>query len=335
MAKLPETILSPTAQSIYKLHEKRNATEAPRQYLGWSEVGTPCNRALWYNLRWASNNSFDGRMLRLFQTGFREEDRVLQELRDCGFEVYDRAPDGTQFGCENLGGHLRGHIDAVVKGLPEAPKTPHLVDIKTCNEKRFNELLKKGMQAVYPKYWAQAQGYMGEMGLTRAMYIFVCKNDDRIHTERIEFDQSEFDRLVKKAHEAIFSPAPPERINLDATSFDCRFCDHHAVCHGTQAPRVSCRTCAHSTPLLDSGGATWACEYQCDIMSICEQRAGCKDHIYLPTILNFATPSDANEAENWVHYLVKNTDLQIRNGIGPQCATSLEIFAEFSPKDAK
>jgi hypothetical protein len=324
MTAVPENLLQPTVTAIYTWHQKKNGEESKRAYLGWSELGSPCERALWYSFRMAGSKAFEGRMLRLFDTGHREEDRVLQELRAIGCDVWAKDPQtGQQFACQQFGGHLRGHLDAVVKGLPEAPKTPHLVDVKTANTKKLNELLKKGMKEVYPKYWMQAQGYMGQFSLTRAMYIFVCKDDDRLHTERFEFDESEYLRGLDKAERIIFSPEPPSRLSDDPAWFECKFCDHHDKCHGTQAPAVTCRTCLHATPTDDG---KWACERHDKWLSVDEQRAGCQSHRYIPALLHWADPIDADDKDNWVRYRLKSGG-EFVNGQHPQGVESAEIQA--------
>ena len=69
-----------TVEAIYRVYEtkaKRNAQE--REYLGLSAMGSDCDRAIWYSFRWAvPPEGHDGRMLRLFETGHREEARPNQ-----------------------------------------------------------------------------------------------------------------------------------------------------------------------------------------------------------------------------------------------------------------
>lgn len=325
MPTIPESILQPTAAAIYAWHEKQAAKEPGRVYLGWSELGNPCGRALWYNFRMAGSKPFEGRMLRLFDTGHREEERVLQELRAIGCEVWSKDPQtGRQFGCESFGGHLRGHLDAVVKGLLEAPKTPHLVDVKTCNTKKFSELLKKGMKEVYPKYWVQANGYMGQFGLTRAMYIFICKDDDRIHTERFEFEERFYMACLNRAESIIFAQTPPEKLSQDPAYFECKFCEHHAKCHGTASPAVTCRSCLHSTPERDG---SWTCARHQKTLTVEDQRWACQAHRYIPDVLeNWAEDVDASDADNWVKYRLK-TGGEFVNGQHPEGVESVEIYA--------
>lgn len=78
MAALPQP-QNTTARAIYALHEQRVAAEPPRGYLGWSELGEPCERRLWYGLRQAGREAIPGQLARLFDTGHREEDRAAVE----------------------------------------------------------------------------------------------------------------------------------------------------------------------------------------------------------------------------------------------------------------
>lgn len=294
MAAIPQP-LHGTAQAIYAHHAARVASEAPRSYLGWSEIGGPCDRALWYSFRWAGRAPVEGRLARLFQTGHLEEDRVLAELRAIGCEVHDRDENGQQFGVSSVGGHLRGHADAVVLGLPEASKTWHLVDVKSIKSKKLDELIKRGLREMYPKYYGQGQGYMGHLGLERAAFIFSCKDDDRIHVERFEFDRAEFDRLEARGRRIIESATPPQRLSDDPAWFECKFCDFRAICHGQDVPAVNCRTCAHSTPVMAGESGAWACE--AGQPGIKTPMRECPVHLYIPGLLaKLGDPVDGDQA---------------------------------------
>jgi hypothetical protein len=313
-----------TENAIYALHARKKAQEVERTYIGWSSIGGPCDRALWYQFRWAGAKPVEGRIARLFESGHLEEARVLKELRALGCKVWDRNADGSQFGVSSIGGHFRGHLDAVAEGLPEAPKTPHLVDVKTIKAKKFDELLKKGMKGMYPKYWAQAHGYMGHMNLERAMFIFVCKDDDRIHCERFPFEKAEFEKYEARAARIIKAAEPPLRIHEDPDYFECRFCDYRDVCHQGQVPQVNCRTCAHSTPEMDGDGR-WSCaKRECDI-AVEEKRSGCEMHRFIPILLeSFAEPTDM--VGDGVKYAMAD-GREFINGTPPLAFTSNEIRA--------
>jgi hypothetical protein len=313
VAVLPEPMHT-LAQAIYGLYERREADSSARPYLGASEIGEPCARRLWYGFRWAMRERFGGRMLRLFDTGHREEARLLDELRQLGLEVHDRQPDGSQYAVSAHGGHFRGHVDAVVRGLPEAPKTWHLVDVKTVSGKKFAELTKKGFRAAYPRYWAQGQVYMGlMMELERAAFVFVVKDTDEIHVERFEFDRPEFNRIMERAGRIIFAPEPPPGISTDPAWHECKFCPAYELCHGTAAPPATCRTCAHVTPLPTGG---WRCERHDRTLTVDEQRAGCPDHRYIPSLLGrFAELVDSDGDS--VRYRNALTDREFTNGPAP------------------
>lgn len=312
MARIPEPMHT-LAQAIYGLHERRAAGELDRSYLGASVIGESCSRRLWMGFRWAGRESFDGRMLRLFDSGHRAEARILDEMREVGIEVWDRDPSGRQWAVSAFGGHLRGHLDAVVRGLPEAPKTPHVFDAKSIKAKKFAELLKQGFDKTFPKYRSQGVIYMGLMGLERAAFSFDCKDDETIHLERFEFDRIEFDRIMERAGRIIFGAEPPPGISIDPDGHECRFCLFHAHCHGTAAPAVSCRTCAHATPVADG---TWRCERHERTLTVDDQRAGCVDHRVIPSLLDrFAEVVDSDG--DAVRYRNTLTDRQFTNGPAP------------------
>lgn len=303
--KIPEPTVT-TASEIYKLYEQR--TERHREYLGWSQIGRPCERELWLAFRWAFNQKFEGRMLRLFDTGHREEERVIHELRAIGCDVKSVDPvSGKQYGTKAHGGHFRGHLDAMVTGLPEAPKTTHLVDVKTIKAKKFDQLLKEGMEKMYPEYWAQAHGYMGEYKLSRGMYIFVCKDDDRIHCERFDYDQTVYQKYMQRAEKIIFSDRAPPPISTDPTWYQCGYCSAKDLCHGSKLTKnVNCRTCANSTPERDG---TWSCaHWDTTIPDYTAQLSGCSHHVLHPDLV----PWDFKPSEHGVIWMTPYGD--IKNG---------------------
>jgi hypothetical protein len=143
--KLPEPVHThTTATAIVQWYEKK--VDGPRPHLGASEIGKPCDRALWYSFRWVTKKNFPGRIKRLFDTGFREEVRFLEELRGIGAEVYDCDPDTKQqHRFSAIGGHFGGSCDAIGRGFPEAPKSWAIVEFKTHGAKSFKDLAAKGV----------------------------------------------------------------------------------------------------------------------------------------------------------------------------------------------
>ena len=312
MAELPEPQNS-TRKAIFEHYEK-TADRQGRPHLGASEIGHECDRYLWLSFRWAKPADFDGRMLRLFDTGNHQEPRLIADLRNIGVEVWDKDEDGNQWRYKAAGGHFAGSLDGVGLGLPEAPKTPHLLEFKTANAKSFAAMAKKGVKESKPQHWLQMQIYMGWANLTRAMYLMVNKDTDEIHAERIEFDQDAFDRALQRAERIITSPEPAVTLAEDATNFTCKFCQYKHQCYGTEAPAVSCRTCAHSTPEMDGDGR-WSCAQGNPDMDVSAQRAGCGEHRHIPTLLGrFAELMDAS-ANNLLTYKHKLTGAEFQQPV--------------------
>lgn len=298
MAALPENLgSSPTVAAIYATYEARAAQERRRGYLGGSQIGHECARALWYSFRWALRPTFDGRILRLFDTGHREEPRILDELRRVGIEVVDADPSTRQqYRFSALGGHLSGGIDGVARGLLEAPKTWHLLEFKTANTKNFKAVKEKGVERANAKHFAQMQLYMGLAELTRAAYIVVCKETDTIHLERVKFDRKVFEGLLERAERIVRSPVPLTRVSQDPFAPPCGFCDFRPVCHEEQVADVNCRTCAHSTPLIDSSDdALWRCDLTGEILTLQAQERGCGEHLFIPPLVPYAEAIDGGE----------------------------------------
>jgi hypothetical protein len=311
-----------TVAAIYRWHEQR-ASEPARPYLGCSEAGHKCARYLWLRFRWAAVEQFSGRMYRLFQTGHLMEPRFIEELEAIGVTVSAGDGHGNQHAVEACGGHMRGHLDGALLGLMEAPKTWHVAEFKTHNDKSFKELVAKGVKEAKPMHYAQMQLYMALTGMERAAYFATNKNTDEIYMERVHYDTDEAKRLLDRAASIIFATEPPPRLSERPDWYECKLCRFHGICHGTQAPDVNCRTCAHSTP---TQGGTWTCEKYGEQIPDEPQRVGCTEHRYIPILLErFAEQTNGSDAENWVQYRHKETGNTFVNGA--QGYSSREIHA--------
>ena len=166
MAELPVP-QSPTREAIFAAYEA-DADDGFRAHLGASLIGRECERALWYGFRWTTRLRHPGRMLRLFETGQREEARLVANLRRIGATVLEVDPEtGRQFQVAAHGGHFGGSIDGLALGLPEAPKTWHVLEFKTHSRKSFTALAAKGVEESKPQHFAQMQVYLYLGGLSR------------------------------------------------------------------------------------------------------------------------------------------------------------------------
>jgi hypothetical protein len=293
----PETI-----KRIFDHYQAKRKGEH-RPHLGGSQIGRECDRALWYQFRWAWTPYFEGRMLRLFETGDREEDRVVRNLRDVGVTVWDRDPEtGRQVRFEACGGHFALSLDGVGENFPESKK-PHTLEFKTMNTKSFRKVSEDGLQKANAIYWAQCQIGMHLSKLERCYFFAVCKETDAIYGERIRYDPADGIKLEAKANRIVFAPLPPSRITEDPSDWRCKFCPYFAVCQGNKIPEVHCRTCAHVTPERDG---SWSCAQGNKVGEVCQS------HLFIPQMM----PKDLEVKDagaDWVDYLDQLTGQTERN----------------------
>lgn len=268
--------------------EAQNARHLPRRYLGASAIGDPCARKLWYGFRWTSKREIEASGLRKINDGFAGEDIMIKRLRSVpDLELVTEDVDG-QINVTDFGSHFQGNLDGVIKHASLGPDWC-VWENKVVNDKKFDKLKKLVLEdeaTALSKwdevYYAQAQVYMGKLGMSR--HYLTCSTPGCRDTTSVvtEFHQKDYDDLLDKAEQIIFSESPPVRMSSDPGWFACKWCDHHATCHGSKLPQVSCRTCAHSTP---TGDGKWRCEkFECEL-SDDAQREACFSHRYHPRLV--------------------------------------------------
>lgn len=272
------------------IHTTHNAIELTeieqkgRPYLGMSGIGKECSRAQWYAWRWVYTSFITPRVQRIFDRGDIEEARIITDLDKAGMLCYRCDADNVNhlitgaIGEEqeefvHFTGHSLGHSDGRVIGVPEAPLTPHLLEIKSCNDKYFKLLVKLGVEEQFPEYYAQMQIYMRFTGLTRALFVATNKNDEARHYERVYFHQERADALHTRILDILSAESPPPRISNKPDFFKCKWCNAREVCFGTKEHNRHCRTCTRAE-LHDNG--VWKCGVSNSVIPVAIQRVGCK-----------------------------------------------------------
>lgn len=305
-------LVNRTEEAIYKTYEANHAPWV-RMHIGGSDIGRKCDRELWLNFHHVAPGGAEkmtGRKLRLLNTGHREEARLIADLRAAGFQVWDRTEDGKQISFAGVGGHVVVNLDGVILGIPEAPKTHHLLETKTMKVSDFEKMIsvkdptKRGVKNNKPEHYDQMQLGMGLAGLERALYIVHCKDDERIWVERIEFDAKRFEELSRRAARIIHSEEAPERMSKDPAFYYCKsFCKVAAFCHGNAVPAKNCRTCVHASP---GAGGQWQCAQELPM------QPGCNQHLYRPSMIDqWATPVDGDPT--WIKYRINATGVEFVN----------------------
>lgn len=236
MAELP--ILRVSAPHVERrIHkalaeDRLESADRHRGKLALSGIGG-CVRNLWAGVREIpEENPMEGRVLVLFEHGNATETHLLKLLRRAGYIVVDKDRDtGQQYRVVDHDGLASGRLDGFI--CDSKPGDPwRLLELKSANESQFETLLKVGYEAWQPKYADQLQVYMGYAReqhpgfahVSEALVVVECKNDSRIHSERIRFDKERFYVLRQKAA-LVLAPGklPPER-PAEATSQYCAFC---------------------------------------------------------------------------------------------------------------
>jgi hypothetical protein len=261
---------------------------------------------------------FPGRILRLFRRGQEEEFRVVSDLRAIGLNVQKTGENQSRV---NFGCHVGGSVDGVIEsGVPEAPKAHHVLEIKTHGKKSFDDLEKNGVEKAKPQHFVQMQVYMMGLGVDRALYYAICKDDDRIYTERVKLDKAVAQKSVDRGHRLVKADRMPPPISTDPTWFECRFCAAHEFCHKTKLTKeVNCRTCTNSTAREDG---TWHCAAYDVLLDFEHQKVGCEAHVLHPDLV----PWGYKVKDKAIIWMTPEGD--IRNGVGDwETFTSREIVA--------
>lgn len=304
-------------EALIDRHHEQHA-EPPRPHMGCSELGHACDRWLWLSFRWAVVPKFDGRMLRLFRRGQREEETIVSDLRAIGMDVRTGQKQ------VEFGGHVAGTPDAIIEsGVPAAPKKRHVAEFKTHSAKSFARLQRVGVKESHPKHWAQMQLYMHGTGIDRALYVAVCKDTDHIHVERIHHDRDAAIALLERGERISTNDRMPPPISADPSWYECKMCPAHEFCHQTRTTReVNCRTCAHSTAKDDG---SWRCErHDADSIPVDFQRQGCESHVLHPDLVPWKMKDSS-----WPWMAIYEIDgKEVANGEGDaRVFTSREILA--------
>jgi len=309
MALLPASEqFDKTLHEIDVMLERRKALEAPRNYLGMSEIGEPCWRKLFYSFRNSESREWAAPGIKSTEDGFIQEDLMAFRLRllpyielhttasgvivnTIGSRIVSNKDDKDQIGFSLLLGHFRGHCDGAIRGIIEAPKTWHTWEHKSVNKEKLKKLIdlrkkhgeKKALSEWDTTYYAQAIIYMHELKFDRHFLTVTAPGGREYVSIRTEYNRSIAEDLIAKAKVIIFNNWDvPDRISDDPEYYLCRFCDYHNICHSGAFPQVHCKTCRYSEPVNDGKRQ---CLLHEKIIPDAELNMGCKDHVYNPALI--------------------------------------------------
>lgn len=271
------SIIEQIANDIYEKYALDEKAATKRTHLGASVIGDKCVRHIFYEYRWYQSEVPEGRILRLFDTGKREEERVIKNLKDLGFKFLKSA-NNNQFEFRDKSGHIGGSVDGIIEYFPAKYgniKGNVILEIKTHSDKNFKKFAKEKVQSAFPKHYYQMQYYMGSMDTQYALYAAVNKNTDEMYYELVPFDNVTYLSLKETAESVVNSDALPGKLSQNPTWFECKMCKFYGICHKDKPADVNCRTCKHSVPYMNG---TFGCSLLAKALSVDDQVKGCKQH---------------------------------------------------------
>ena len=257
-----------------------------RPYLGMSQIGNPDERMLWLNFRWCLEpNQFEPRVSRIMDLGTVLEDIIvgyLEKVKE--LEVFTKDKKGNQYTASLLGDHFSGHIDGVIKNVPDNLE-PMILEIKTANDKRFNNLVSEGSYERWSmEYEAQVHCYMGAFNLDKSLALVYNKNNSEIYTEVIAKDEEIYQSMLIKAERIITSEQPPESL-VPETDWRIKSMakgSRDVYMQRAYPAKKNCRNCKYSKPLIDVSGATWVCNKgQRKLLNPKMQAKACENHEWI------------------------------------------------------
>jgi hypothetical protein len=279
MAKLEQFEDSPVAIAMYEAAVAARGKQGPRNYLGMSQLGAKCARALWYQFRQFTPKPAEGRVQMIFEMGDAVEAIIIRHLLGAGHQIHGISHEvGRLLGIEADGqigfkahnDFCGGHCDGIIEGVTQRR---HILECKSAKDAKWKLIRQGGIKKVYPIYWCQGQLYMGYAGLERILWVVMNKDTCEIYTERGHFDLQAFEALNNRAREIIAANTAPAKLSNNADSFDCTWCDYRLLCHHPEhhiqiwATCGSCQHCSFTelTPVCylsaDGRGETIPREY--------------------------------------------------------------------------
>lgn len=233
MVEVPE-ILDPTLDAINAAIEAEQKPYTSKN-IGFGEIGHECSRYLWYKINTDIPEIFESGTLRIFRNGHKDEATMAEDLRKVqGITLFtnDAKRENKQYKFDFLDGRLTGRLDGVIVGLLQSPKTPHVWEHKSVNEKKFKEIQKIGTIKVWDeKYNAQAHLVMFGAELERHYLTVSTPGLRTITSVRTELNKNYAEGLIQKAERIINAKTPPEKIG-GPDYFMCKFCRFYNTCHG-------------------------------------------------------------------------------------------------------
>lgn len=247
------------AQLINEAYEKEEDKfpQKPRQYIGASIVGNPCDAYLAFVLRGFPDAKIGYRLRRIFRDGHRIEEDVIKDLKKTNVKVMENDPyTNKQWAYTLYGGHCVGHADGIVEN--KADESSMLLEIKSMNDNKFKEFSTKGVKYSHRNYYSQVQFMMGMSKMVECLFIAYNKNTSEYHSELVKYDEFHYYGLLARIELVLQGDA--RKISDKPSDWRCRGCFKREVCWEEREPEQTMKTCMNNTPTKDG---KWVCQKGC------------------------------------------------------------------------
>lgn len=206
---------------------KKREREAPRNYIGCSTIGNPCNRAIWYAYHNAPCEPIRPQIQVIFDTGRYLENLIINYLEEAGVNLIRPSDENHNLFCfDENNPKFRGHMDGIIF----VGSSPCVLEIKTMKSSEFENFKRKGLFESHPKYYAQIQAYIGMKQYKSGVLLAMNKDTQAFHHEWVEGDSDYYAVLKAKAEIVGNSNNPPERITGYPLGYTCSRCNYKKIC---------------------------------------------------------------------------------------------------------
>lgn len=213
--------------SIVKIIEetiRNRPKDERRQYIGASQIGHKCDRAIWYAFNGFEKECDSVKMQKVYDAGRIFENLILDYIIAGGIIV-----EGIERACEDEEIPMfRGHMDGVLM-LPN--QDPIVLELKTSKASSFARFVQHGLMAWAPQYYDQLQSYMGMTGYKNGVLVAINKDSSELHEEWVKFDEIHYASIKEKVKRIINASETPEKINRSPLFYVCQMCNFRRVCH--------------------------------------------------------------------------------------------------------
>ena len=199
-----------------------------------SSAGFPCDRHLWYLVNGYEGSETDTKTKRIFEAGNIFEPKVVDWLREDGWEViYNPGSQGAaiELTYPLNGGRLAGHFDCFIS---KGSMRNILADIKTMNNRAFTMWKREGSIKSKPQYVDQLHVYAGaaiQAGYTveHLAIVGVNKNDSELYIDIFDYSPERFREICERSERIMAYKSAPEE-NSPREDWCCRYCEFSRLC---------------------------------------------------------------------------------------------------------